>query len=329
MRLRPFWQLRLRAATRALAALPALWLATALADTAPCPPAPAVPDAAQLRAAQAQDRGLLWRLERDGRTSYLYGTVHVGKPEWRAPGPQVAAALAGSEVLALEIDPTAPLPPEAASAVTGAASAAGAAALVLPAELQARLARQVAAACLRDGAFGGMHPAMQVVVLALLDARWLGLDPGQAQEQTLAQRARAEGRRVVALESVAQQAALLVPADAAAALAQVEQALVQLEDGSGRATLARLVQAWETGDLATLEDHALWCQCVRTDEERALLRRLNDERNPALADGITALHAEGRPVFAAVGALHMTGPAALQRLLAARGFRVGRVALQR
>jgi len=329
VRPRPFWHLRLRAAARALAALPALWLATALADAAPCPPAPAVPDAAQLRAAQAQDRGLLWRLERDGRTSYLYGTVHVGKPEWRAPGPQVAAALAGSEVLALEIDPTAPPTPEAASAVTGAASAAGAAALVLPAELQARLARQVAAACLRDGAFGGMHPAMQVVVLALLDARWLGLDPGLAQEQTLAQRARAEGRRVVALESVAQQAALLVPAVAEAALAQVEQALVQLEDGSGRATLARLVQAWETGDLATLEDHALWCQCVRTDEERALLRRLNDERNPALADGITALHAEGRPVFAAVGALHMTGPAALQRLLAARGFQVGRVALQR
>jgi uncharacterized protein YbaP (TraB family) len=272
---------------------------------------------------------LLWRLERDGRTSYLYGTVHVGRPEWRAPGPQVAAALARSEVLALEIDPTAPLAPDSAAAMPGAASAAGAAAPVLPAALQARLARQIAAACLRDGAFGGMHPAMQVVLLALLDARWLGLDPGHAQEHTLAQRARADGRRVVALESVAQQAALLVPADAAEVLAQVEQALVQLEDGSGRATLARLVQAWASGDLATLEDHALWCQCVRTDEERALLRRLNDERNPALADGITALHAEGRPVFAAVGALHMTGPAALPRLLAARGFRVERVTLQR
>ena len=174
-----------------------------------------------------------------------------------------------------------------------------------------------------------MHPAMQVVVLALLEARWLGLDPGHAQEHALAQRARAAGRPVVALENVAQQAALLVPADAAAALAQIEQALAQLEDGSARAALERLVQAWEQGDLATLEDHALWCRCALTEEERALMRMLNDERNPALAAGIEALHAQGRPVFAAVGALHMTGPAALTRLLAERGFHVERVALQR
>ena len=314
-------------AARAVATLCALWLATAIAETTPrCPPAPAQPSAAQLRAAQAQDRGLLWRLERDGRSSYLYGTVHVGRPEWREPGPLVAAALAQSEVLALEIDPAAPMVPPGAAA---SAASAGVPAPVLPAALRARLARQIAAACLREGAFGNLHPALQVVVLALLEARWLGLDAEHAQERTLAQHARAAGRPVVALENVAQQAALLVPADAAAALTQVEQTLAQLEDGSGRAALERLVQAWERGDLATLEDHALWCQCVGTEAERALMRVLNDERNPGLAKGIEALHAQGRPVFAAVGALHMTGPAALPRLLAERGFRVERVPLQR
>jgi uncharacterized protein YbaP (TraB family) len=309
----------LRRALRTLAVLPAFWLADGRA--APCPPALAPPDAAQQRAAQAQDRGLLWRLQRDGRTSYLYGTLHVGKPEWQAPGPQVAAALARSDVLALEIDPTAPEPP------AGAASAADGA--ELPAALQARLARQIAAACLPAGALDTLPPALQIVVLAMLEARWLGLDAAYAQEHSLARRARAAGQRVVALESVAQQTALLAPADAAAARAQVEQALAQLEDGSNRAALARLAQAWETGDLATLEDHAAWCQCLRTDADRAAMRVLNDERNPALADGIEALHREGRSVFAAVGALHMTGPAALTRLLAERGFRVERVALPR
>jgi uncharacterized protein YbaP (TraB family) len=170
---------------------------------------------------------------------------------------------------------------------------------------------------------------LQVVVLTLLEARWLGLDPAYAQEQALARRARASGQRIVALETVARQAALLLPADAAAARTQVELALAQLEDGSGRATLARLAQAWAAGDLATLEDHPRWCQCARSDDERAALRALNDERNPALADGIDALHRAGGTVFAAVGALHMTGPAALPRLLAERGFRVERVALQR
>ena len=54
------------------------------------------------------------------------------------------------------------------------------------------------------------------------------------------------------------------------------------------------------------------------------MRRLKVDRNPALADRIAALHIQGHRVFAAVGALHMTGPMTLPRLLAARGFSVER-----
>ena len=288
------------------------------AEPAACPPPPVMPTPAQLQAAQAQDRGLLWRLQRDGRTSYLYGTLHVGKPEWMLHGPRVAAALAGSPVLALEIDPTDAGVQSALGNQDGDTAA-------LPPALQARLTRQIAAACLPGGALDGMAPAMQAVVLSVLQARWIGLDPSFAQEQSLAQGARSAGRRIVALETVALQKQVLVPGDAASAQALVTQALDQLESGAGRQTLVRLARAWEQGDLVTLENYAQWCDCVRNDEERAAMRALNDERNPALAERIEALHREGRPVFAAVGALHMTGPSALPRLLAARGFVVERV----
>jgi hypothetical protein len=40
------------------------------------------------------------------------------------------------------------------------------------------------------------------------------------------------------------------------------------------------------------------------------------------------LHAQGQRVFAAVGALHMTGPNALPVLMAGRGYHVERVLLQ-
>lgn len=290
------------------------------AEPAACPPPPVQPTPAQLQAAQAQDRGLLWRLQRDGRSSYLYGTLHVGKPEWMLHGPRVAAALAGSPVLALEIDPT----DAGVQSELGSNDNAGDS-VALPPALQARLTRQIAAACLPSGALAGMAPAMQAVVLSVLQARWIGLDPSFAQEQTLAHGARSAGRRIVALETVALQKQVLVPGDAASAQALVAQALDQLESGAGRETLVRLARAWEQGDLATLENYAQWCDCVRNDEERAAMRALNDERNPALAERIEALHREGRPVFAAVGALHMTGPSALPRLLAARGFVVERV----
>jgi uncharacterized protein YbaP (TraB family) len=305
---------------RLVAGLTCVLLAAASAAAAApaCPPPPQPPTPEQLQAARQTDRGLLWHLQRDGRSLWLYGTVHLGRPEWMQHGPRVAAAFAASEVLALEIDPTDP-------AVQGALQQPDAAAPPLPPALLARLGAQVAAACLPAGALEGMAPAMQAVVLSVLQGRWLGLDPAFAQEVALAQAARRDGRRIVALETVALQQQVLVPADAAAAQAQVEQALQQLESGSGRSTIARMAQAWERSDLAALEDHASWCDCVRNDAERAAMQALNDARNPALADGIEALHRAGKPVFAAVGALHMTGPAALPRLLAARGFTVRQV----
>jgi len=297
-----------------------LWQA---APAATCPPALPSPTAEQLQAAQRQDRGLLWTLQRDGRTNYLYGTLHVGRPEWMTPGPRVAAALDRSEVLALEIDPT------DTTVQREMAAPAGAEAPTLPAALKDRLARQVAAACLPAGALAGMHPAMQAMLLGVLEARWAGLDPGFAQEQALARRALDAGHRIVSLESVALQKKVLLPDDPAEALAMIEQTLTQLESGSERASAARLAQVWAQGDLATLEDYERWCDCVHNEEERAAMRALNDERNPALAERIEALHREGKPLFAAVGALHMAGAQSLLRLLAARGFRIQRVDFQR
>jgi uncharacterized protein len=105
----------------------------------------------------------------------------------------------------------------------------------------------------------------------------------------------------------------------------LEQTLAQLEDTSGRRVLDKLTQAWERGDLAALEDYEAWCECASTEAEKAFMRKLNDERNPPLADGIEAQHKAGKRVFAAVGALHMTGPQSLPKLMQQRGFKVERV----
>jgi uncharacterized protein YbaP (TraB family) len=86
-----------------------------------------------------------------------------------------------------------------------------------------------------------------------------------------------------------------------------------------------MADAWERGDLDELANYERWCECVNSAEERSMMAALNDERNPAMADRIAALHGEGKRAFVAVGALHMTGGQALPALLEARGFRVERV----
>jgi uncharacterized protein len=133
----------------------------------------------------------------------------------------------------------------------------------------------------------------------------------------------------VSLETAAHQLAALVPPDPVQAVSAVEQSLAQLEDQSARRVIERLARAWEGSDLAALEDYAAWCECAPSEEDKDALRKLNDERNGPLAAGIEAQHRQGRRVFAAVGALHMTGAQSLPRLLEQRGFKVERMPFKR
>jgi uncharacterized protein YbaP (TraB family) len=262
---------------------------------------------------------MLWRISKGDRTSHLYGTLHVGRLDWAFPGPQVRSALAGSDTIALELDVTDPQVRERLKPPADAALPA------LSPALHERLARQIDAACVPREALAAQHPVMLAMTLSVLAARWDGLDPGYAQEFVLAGLARSGAKPVVSLETPELQMAALLPRQAAEAERLIVQTLEQLENGASRKVIARMASAWERGDLDELADYERWCDCATSAEDRALLARINDERNPGLAERIDALHGQGQALFAAVGALHMTGPRALTALLAARGFRVERV----
>jgi uncharacterized protein YbaP (TraB family) len=317
------WQ---RLATLALAA--ALLALGAAAQTPgatdPCPPSLQPPTTEQVQAARksTRDRGVLWKITRDGATSHLYGTVHVGKLDWAIPGPNLGAALGASDTIALEIDPT---DPALAARMTMPAAAAPA----LPPALQQRLARRLDAACLAPPLrehIERQHPILRAVTLALLEARWEGLDVSYGQEILLAGFGRATQRRIVSLETPESQLAMMLPDSARELNATIASLLDQLDDGAVRRSVVRLGAAWERGDLALFEDYERWCECVRDASDRKLMHRLLDERNGPMAERIEALHREGKgKLFAAVGTLHMIGPQGLPALLRARGFTVERV----
>jgi hypothetical protein len=292
----------------------------ATANPPACPPAPQTPTAEQIQAARrdARDRGFLWRISKQGRSSYLFGTLHVGKLPWAFAGPRLREALAGTDTLALELDVTDP-------ELTRNPPAAAMTPLALPDALRARLSQQIAAACLPEQALQRFNPLYQVVTLTVLSARWEGLDAAFAQEIVLAGAARAQRRPIIALESAQAQMALLLPSDPDEARHLLDQALEQLERGRTRPLLRRMAEAWSDGRLSELEQYSQWCECADTTEDRAFLRRLNDDRNLPMADRIDALHGEGKRVLVAVGALHMTGEQGLPRLMAARGYTVERL----
>ncbi|MEO8362053.1 MAG: TraB/GumN family protein, partial [Vicinamibacteria bacterium] len=124
-------------------------LASAAQTSAPstCPPAAQQPSPSEIAelAKNAKDHGFLWKATKDGKTSYLYGTIHVGRTDWMFPGPVTMSALRGTDAIALELDMMDPSIVQRLQA--GMAPRAGA---KLPSKLDERLKTQLKAACLPD-----------------------------------------------------------------------------------------------------------------------------------------------------------------------------------
>ena len=308
-----------------LAALLLALLGTpAQSQTAPdCPPAAQAPSPEQIEAGLrgARDRGFLWRIDKNGRSSWLFGTLHVAKFAWGFPGPVLRDALAQSDTMALELDLLDPgIQRRMAQGLAAQPKT------PLPAALQTRLARRAQAECVPQPALAALAPEMQIAVLGSLVGRRDGLDPAHGIDAFLAGWGRAARLEVVSLETPELQIATLQMQSPAETLTLVENSLDDFESGRALATLRRIATIWADGDLPELARYEAWCECVETAADRAAMARVLDDRNPALADGIAELHAAGQRVFAAVGSLHMIGPTGLPALMARRGYRVERIA---
>jgi uncharacterized protein len=319
---------RVRSAT-ALLATPLLWTllsssmpATAATAAAACPPEARALAADEVRQglAQAVDRGYLWQAERDGLSIWLYGTVHAAQRSWMFPGPQVMQALRAADQVALELDM---LDPNIARRLQTAVLARDDEP-PLPAALRRRLSAQSTLACLGDS-LQRFRPEMQAITLVALAGRQDGLDPAYGVDGFLGGLAHGLGKPVVSLETPESQIEVLVQPDVTQRDRLIDETLAELERGDAVPGLKRLTQAWADGRLDELENYGQWCHCLDTAEQRSFHERLIDRRNGPLARRAMAIHAAGRNVFVAIGALHMVGPTGLPALLAQQGFAVRRL----
>ncbi len=301
-------------------------LCCAQTPNARCPPAAVAPTPEQVQTGMkaARNHGFLWRLRKDGRESWLYGTVHVARFEWKFLGPTITNALKASDTIALELDV---LDPDVQQRLAqGMATPSG---TMLPKSLQQRLRRQAEAACVAPQTLAALAPEMQIAALESLVGRRDGLDPEYGIDVMIAGWARSAGKPVVSLETPELQLATLAMPTPAETLEFIDSTLTEMETGHAAASLKRIAQVWADSDLDMLSRYESWCDCIKTPSDRAALVRLLDERNPGLADSIAVLHAKGQRVFAAVGSLHMIGSLGLPTLMAQRGFVVEGIAFPR
>ncbi|MEO8080417.1 MAG: TraB/GumN family protein [Caldimonas sp.] len=306
-------------ATLTLALLVPLRAAQAAGDPVACPPAPRplTADALQTGLDQAKDHGFLWRLTKDGHSSFLYGTIHAARFEWMFPGPLVLQAIRDSDSLALELDI---LDPEIQRRLL--ASIGPSRPDPLPPGLVRRIEQRMALECVDAATFKTFAPEFQIASLTVMAARRDGFDPAYAIDLVLALVARQLGKPILSLETPEGQMRALKMPTQAETIAVVQSGLDELETGRARPVLKRIADVWTGSDYADLERYATWCDCMNSAPDRQAMKRLLDDRNPALASAIDALHVSGKRLFAAVGSLHMIGPSGLPALLRRRGYTV-------
>jgi uncharacterized protein YbaP (TraB family) len=301
--------------------VPSIVLAQLEVSTCPPPPAEPTTETIQALAKTAKDRGFLWRFEKDGRTGYLYGSIHLGKQEWVFPGPKTIAALQASGVIALELDI---LDPQIQLQLSDPTRF-GIKSIQLPPPLKQRMETLATRVCAPVAALAGLHPLMQLITVTILDARFSNLEVGYSTEIMLSGFARGAKKAIASLETAELQMRALLAGDAKDILEVVESGMTLFESGKQRVQTDRLVNAWGAGNLDELQRYEQWCECMNTEVDRKYMKGLLDDRNPHLAAGIDKLFRDGKNVFAAFGSLHMIGPKSVPKLLEKMGYKVDRV----
>lgn len=266
-------------------------------------------------------RPALWRMEKDGRQAWLFGTIHAVPHGERWLSPRIADALAQSDRLMLEVTG---LEAERRSRATferlGHAPDLPPIAARLDAADADRFKALVAAT---PSAFHGLDGYKSWAAALLINAAsssGLDLSAQEAGEAVLTERFAQEGKPIEGLETISGQLGLfdaLPEADQRLLLAQAVR-----EAGDAGRLYGDLHEAWARGDLARLERQFL----APLARSPSLRRALIDNRNARWAGAIDAsVSRQPGTLFIAVGAGHLIGPASLQARLATLGWQIKRV----
>ena len=269
--------------------------------------------------ATAPGQGILWEIRRGGEpVGHLFGTIHSDRPQVLDLPAPVAAAFERAQRYVFELDQQQIDPRQVARLMryqTG-----GSLPQALPPGLWPRVQRVAAQRGLPAAAIEPLEPWALATVLSLPPT-----DPRQVLDLVLQRRARALGRPVAGLETVAEQLSIFDRLDPQRQVEMLAAAVELIESGQAETLFDRMVDAWLARDLARLvelaDTHPAVADPAANDE---LMDQLLDRRNRRMAERMQpALEAGG--AFVAVGALHLPGDNGLIRLLEQRGFRVARV----
>lgn len=266
-------------------------------------------------------RGTLYRVRQQGRTAYLFGTIHVGR-EGFPLDPSVTRALAASSALVIELDIRDNAPFQLALARHGRYAEGDTVQRHLAPATLRRLVQALARAGVSLQSVEHYKPWLLANMLVGLELDRHGFRRSEAVEYLLLAQAQQEDKAVRELESAEYQLALFDTLDAG----QQEQYLLEnlsgLEDGKSLRDSEDLIAAWTNADAPRIQAALRTLTTGGTVSADFLQRVLLGQRNPAMATRIEHILQQESVAFVGVGLLHLVGDDGLPQLLRRRGYEV-------
>jgi uncharacterized protein YbaP (TraB family) len=271
-----------------------------------------------LVAAGAQAKSFAWKVTGKSGVVYLVGSVHLLSNDFYPLQPALEAAYKDSDLLVEEVDMAELTDPSAQLALLGKAMLPSATPLdkVISAETYAMLAKRAESLGLPLEPFKMLKPWMVALTLVQMEWQQAGFDPQLGLDKHFYDQAKADGKATQGLETAEYQISRLDGLTMDQQERLLAESLKELDDE--KANMKKLVDAWRTGDSATVEKIVL----ADLKAEPVLYQRLLVERNRNWMPKLEALFARPKHALVVVGAAHLVGPDGLLAALKAKGYTV-------
>ena len=264
----------------------------------------------------------MWRVADEDTTLYLFGTVHLLKPEteWRTAS--FDAAFAKADTLVTEVDTHTPEGLAAIQTIIGQrGSLTDGQTLtgLLDADDEAVVAEALGSVGIPIAQMDAVQPWLAGLTLSVVQIQKSGYSPDSGVETILTAQADEAGKQLAYLETAEQQMSAL----AGGTLDEQIEGLVFTAEtlDLGADMLGALVDEWADGDVAGLS--AIIADPASIGGPDAY-QRLLVERNANWVPQIKAMLDEPGTRMIAVGAAHLAGPDSVVTMLRAEGLEVVR-----
>lgn len=267
---------------------------------------------ALLSGALQAEEALLWRVEAsEGAVSHLFGTIHSEDPRVTELPEPVAQAFSGAETVMLEMELTPTVQQQMAQAIM--LPPAQQLSDFLPQELFRASVSAMAERGYPEQITARLRPWAVLLTLSMPQP-----ETGEFLDKVLHDRAAAEGKTVIGLESLEEQLAIFRDLSLADQRLMLEQALK--DHPRLPEMLEAMTSAWLQRDLGRLM--ALYQESMEAlppSLQQRVGQRLLQERNQRMAQRALEPLQQGG-AFIAVGALHLPGEEGLVALLREQGM---------